>query len=187
MLKSARDKISLDELNIKMTRIRRAANGGMIIEILGQNEHDRADALADKLKTILKDQAKVVRPMVRDEIRLIGLDDSVSKEEVMYVVAQNGNCKEEDVKTGPIRQMNNGLFTVWVQCPLSAAIKTANMKKIKIGWTLARVDLLEKKSVQCFKCWRYGHVRLSCTSKEDHSGSCFKCGEADHHAQNSLV
>lgn len=84
----------------------------MIIEVLGERNQDRADELAGKLKDILKDQARVVRSTVRGEIRLIGLDDSVTTKEVLDVVARNGNCKEEDVKTGPIRQMNNGLYTV---------------------------------------------------------------------------
>lgn len=114
VIKMARQKISLDELKIQSTKIRRAANGGMIIEVLGPDSHDRADALADKLKTILQNQVKVIRPMVKSDIRLVGLDDSVSVEEVMYVVAQNGTCKEEEIKTGPIRKMNNGLSTVWV-------------------------------------------------------------------------
>ncbi|XP_070170991.1 uncharacterized protein [Polyergus mexicanus] len=137
----------------------------MIIEVLGSDSRDRADTLAEKLKTIFQNQTKVVRPMVRGEIRL------------------NGECKEEETKAGPIRKMNNGLFTVWVQCPLSAAIKMANRKKVRIGWTLARVDLLEDRPVQCFKCWRFGHVRLTCTSTEDDSGLCFKCGGTGHLAR----
>ncbi|KAL6418384.1 hypothetical protein ACFW04_012168 [Cataglyphis niger] len=76
--------------------------------------------------------------------------------------------------------MNNGLYTLWVQCPLNAALKVANLKKIKIGWTLARVDLLDNRLVQCFKCWKYGHVRLACPSKEDFTGLCFKCGRKGH-------
>ncbi|XP_070162504.1 uncharacterized protein [Polyergus mexicanus] len=146
VIKMAREKISLDELRIQSTLIRRAANGGMIIEVLGSDSRDRADALAEKLKTIFQNQVKVVRPMVRGEIRLVGFDDSVSVEEVKHVVAQNGECKEEETKAGPIRKMNNGLFTVWVQCPLSAAIKMANRKKVRIGWILARV--LENRPIR---------------------------------------
>ncbi|XP_050452495.1 uncharacterized protein LOC126852055 [Cataglyphis hispanica] len=69
-------------------------------------------------------------------------------------------------------------------CPLNAALKVANLKKIKIGWTLARVELLDNIPVQCFKCWIYGHVRLACSSKEDFSGLCFKCGRKGHLANN---
>lgn len=155
----------------------------MLIEVLGADGDRKANALAEQLRNILKDRAKVVRPRIRGEIRLVGLDDSVSIDEVICVVARNGACSEDEVRTGPIRPMNNGLFTLWVQCPLSAAIKIANMKNIKIGWTIARVDLLENKPVQCFKCWRYGHVRLACPTNDDFSGLCFKCGGSGHLAR----
>ncbi|XP_029680049.1 uncharacterized protein LOC115245738 [Formica exsecta] len=80
--------------------------------------------------------------------------------------------------------MRNGLFTIWAQCPLKAAIEVANKKRIKIGWTLARVDLLESRPVQCFRCWKFGHVRLACTSEMDFGGLCFKCGEPNHLARD---
>lgn len=152
MLRNARVNISLDELQIKATKIRTAANGGMLIEVLGPDSQDRAKALATKLQDTLKDQAKVVRPTIKDEIRLTGMDDSVSPEEILYTVSLHGECDESDIRLGQIRQMNNGLFTVWAQCPLNAAIKVANQKKVKIGWTFARIDLLESRPVQCFKC-----------------------------------
>lgn len=137
-----RENISLADLKIDSTKIRKAANGGIIIEAFGPDGSDRANALAEKLRGTLRDQAKVARPTVKEEIRLVGLDDSVSREEVACVKAQNGGCNEEEVKVGAIRPMNNGLHTVWAQCPLGAAINTANKKRVKIGWTLARVDLL---------------------------------------------
>lgn len=182
ILKKARDSISLD-LNIQSTKIRRAANGGMLIEILGPDGANKANVLMEKLKGTLQDRARVVRPMVKGEIRLVGLDDSVTTDEIAYVVAKEGDCKEEEVRVGLIRPINNGLFTSWTQCPLNAAIKVANMKKVRIGWTLARVNLLDSRPVQCFKCWRFGHVRLACPTSDDFSGLCFKCGGAGHLAR----
>lgn len=100
------------------------------------------------------------------------------------MIAKEDDCKEEEIRVGPIRPMNNGLFTSWIQCPLKAAIDLANMKEIKIGWTLARVDLLESRPVQCFKCWRFGHVRLACPTNDDFSGLCFKCEGVGYQARN---
>lgn len=86
------------------------------------------------------------------------------------------------MKVGDTRLMNNGLYTVWVQCSLGAAIKTANMRKVNIGWTMARVDLLDSRT-QCFRCWRFGHLKHACTSKVDYSGLCFRCGGENHAAR----
>lgn len=183
-LKKARDNIVLGDLNIQNTKIRRAANGGLLIEVIGPDGTKGANLLAKKLQEVLRDQARVVKPMIKGQLRLIGLDDSTSIEEVKCVVAQNGGCEEEEIRTGPIRPLNNGLFAVWIQCPINAALKLANMKKVRIGWTLARVDLFENRPVQCFRCWRFGHVRFACAAKEDFSGLCFKCRGSGHLARN---
>lgn len=45
-LKRAREEISLDELGIENSRIRKAASGGLLIEISGMNSGHKADLLA---------------------------------------------------------------------------------------------------------------------------------------------
>lgn len=79
VLKKAREGISLNNLDIKATKIRRAANGGLLIEVLDSDGVDKANALVDKLRDILHDQARVVRPTIKGEIRLIGLDDCIHR------------------------------------------------------------------------------------------------------------
>jgi len=68
----------------------------------------------------------------------------------------------------------------WIQCPLAVAVKVANISKIKLGWSMARVELLEARPQQCYRCWEFGHNRNICTSKIDRSLMCFKCGQTGH-------
>lgn len=62
----------------------------------------------------LSDVATITRSVIKGEMRLIGLDDSVT----VAAVAREGNCEEDEVKPGSIRPMFNGLGSVWLQCSL---------------------------------------------------------------------
>lgn len=158
-----------------------------MIEIPGPDGPKKADELAARLREVLGNDAMVSRPVIKGEVRLVGLDDSVSIAEVRAVIAKEGDCVEEDVKPGPIRQMYNGLGSVWLQCPLSAAIKVSEKEKIKIGWTVARAELLKARPVQCFRCWKFGHVRFACRESVDRTGRCFRCGETGHKANECVA
>lgn len=180
VLREARDKVALEDLDIHESRIRRAMNGGLLIEIPGPEGAKKADVLARKLSEVLVSQVKIGRPIRKGELRIFGLDDSVREEEVACVLATLGGCLEEEVKVGEIRYMSNGLRMVWVQCPLEVAIKATSGGRIKIGWSSARIELLKGRPVQCFKCWSYGHLRSTCKSSVDRTGACFNCGQWGH-------
>lgn len=180
ILLKARQAISLTALDIEKSQVRQAANGGILIEIQGSDGAVKADTLASKLTEAVGDQVVVARPVTRAELRFIGLDDSVTPEEIQDLVAEAGDCSPQDVKVGQMREMPNGLNTAWVLCPLAAALKVAKKEKVRIGWTTARVVLLRKRPTQCFKCWRFGHVRFACSYPEDRSAACFNCGRTGH-------
>lgn len=182
-LKKARGSISLERLKIDRTKIRKAANGSLLIEVLGPGGAEKASRLKEELQEVLKNDARVTRPVTKGEIRLIGLHDATSQEEVFSAVSDYGGCIKEDIKVGPIHPMKNVLF-VWVQCPLNAAIRIANRQKISLGWTQVRVILLNNRPIQCFKCWKFGHLKHACPSGEDFGGSCFRCGNEGHIVRN---
>lgn len=50
ILKKARQEISLGEIGIEVTKIRRGINGSIMIEIPGQESSEKANTLAIKLK-----------------------------------------------------------------------------------------------------------------------------------------
>ncbi|KMQ88581.1 hypothetical protein RF55_11908 [Lasius niger] len=61
-LKKARESISLKDLQIERTKVRRAANGGMLIAVIGPDSARKALALKDKLSEVLKGEAQITRP-----------------------------------------------------------------------------------------------------------------------------
>ncbi|XP_018364345.1 PREDICTED: uncharacterized protein LOC108762038 [Trachymyrmex cornetzi] len=187
VMRLARSKISLDDLSIVNTRIRKAQAGGLLIEIPGGEEAGaKAEALVNKLKVVLadseyKEEVKVIRPMRRAEIRLVDIDQSVTAEEVVEAVARSGQAQTSDIRVGPLRPGRGGLNAVWVQCPLSCANKLLGDGRLRVGWTMAGVVPLAKRRLQCFRCFAVGHTRANCLSQVDRSTWCFQCGGSDGH------
>lgn len=114
------------------------------------------------------------------------MDDSVTQNDICEAIANVGNCKAQDIKVSPIRKSRSGLGMAWAQCPLLAAIKVSDLVRIRIGWSSVRAELLEPRPIQCYRCWRFGHVRSMCSSDIDRTGHCFNCGGTDHLATNCL-
>ncbi|XP_025267964.1 uncharacterized protein LOC112639147 [Camponotus floridanus] len=179
-LKRIRSQISLQELDIQMPKVRRGISGNAIIEIHGPDNALKADRLASEIQRVLQEEAYVSRPTITGEIKLIGMDESISKEEIIEAVSTTGNCKPSEVRSGKIGRTRNGAGIVWVQCPKTAAILLTEKKRIPIGWSTVRVESLKKRPLQCHRCWQIGHVRVNCKSSKDHSGSCFRCGKTGH-------
>lgn len=182
-LKKVRSKISLQDLEIVAPRIRKGMNGATIIEISGPDNANKADKLATAMRKVLAGEAAVARPNAKGELRLFGMDESISVDEVKETIAVEGNCMIGEIKTGRIGRTKSGTGVIWVQCPKSAAITIAGKKRIQIGWTFVRVEALKARPLQCGKCWRTGHVKERCKSNKDFTGRCFRCGAKGHLAQ----
>ncbi|XP_018376310.1 PREDICTED: uncharacterized protein LOC108769691 [Trachymyrmex cornetzi] len=146
VMKLARSKISLDDLSITNTRIRKAQAGGLLIEIPGGEETGaKAEALVDKLKGVIaeneyKEEVNVVRPMRRAEMRLVDIDQSVTAEEVAEAVARNGLARLEDVRRR-------------LQC----------FRCFAVGHTRANCLSQVDRSTWCFQCGSSdGHKAAGC-------------------------
>lgn len=122
-LKKARESISLEALKIEQTKVRKAANGGLIIEIVGPDGANKAAALRDKLREVLpQDEANITRPIAKGKIRFVGVDCTTSSKDVLDVILKHGGGIQKDIKIDAVRPMNNGLYTAWVQCPLVVSL-----------------------------------------------------------------
>lgn len=151
----AKDSISLKEIGISNMRIRRAATGGLIFEVTGEDQARKADELADQLKEVFTRAEKNVvinRPVKRSEIIISGLDDSIVYEDIERALATISGDSYNNIKIETIRTARDGLGAVWVSCPTTIAARITVDNQIRIGWTWARINLLKKRPLKYFKC-----------------------------------
>lgn len=102
------------------------------------------------------------------------------QEEVADVLAEKGGGNPKEIKVEAIPPMSNGLNMVWAQGPISVMLKASGEGKLKIGWTVARIDLLKNRPPQCYKCWERGHIMAQCRSSVDRRSNCYRCGMSGH-------
>ncbi|KYN38477.1 hypothetical protein ALC56_07123 [Trachymyrmex septentrionalis] len=69
VMSEARTGVPLDELGITDTRVRRAQNGGLLVEIPGEDAGAKADSLSEKLNSLFKnrERVRVIRPVRRTD------------------------------------------------------------------------------------------------------------------------
>lgn len=79
----------------------------------------------------------------------------------IFEIGRPDKQRKADALADKIREVLAGKEEVRVTCPIATAHnrrRLAGMGKLKIGWTKVRIEALEKRPFQCFKCLRKGHV-----------------------------
>lgn len=184
VMATAKERVKLADCGITQVRQKRALTGGLILQIPGPDSAQKADALADRLRVALGDMnVKIGRPVKMGEIRVMDLDESISKKDIAEAIAGAGECREEEIKVGEIRLSPAKLGTVWVRCPLTVIHKLNNAKHVQIGWIRARIQTLAARQLQCYRCLEAGHIRHQCQNSVDRSSLCYFCGDKDHKAR----
>nr|XP_012145702.1 PREDICTED: uncharacterized protein LOC100883183 [Megachile rotundata] len=183
ILLKARQAVDLAQMGIQDIKVRKAITGGIVIGLPGEESRRKATELADKLQRTFTDgQVRVACPVKTGELRLVGLDESITPKDVAEALAKSGECQASDMKVGEIRQIANGMGTLWARYPLTALQKIEAARRVRVGWSSARIEILEARSLRCFRCLHKGHTARKCTEKEDRSGRCYTCGAEVHKA-----
>ncbi|KOB70943.1 putative 50 kDa protein in type I retrotransposable element R1DM [Operophtera brumata] len=88
-LTEARHKVDLASLGITSALgFRQAVTGARMLEVPGEDSGPKADALAEKLRELFdEDILRVTRPVKCAELRVAGLDDSVTETDVVEAIA----------------------------------------------------------------------------------------------------
>lgn len=182
ILKKVKNSINIEKLGIQDTRIRRTATGSLLIQIAGEECNKKADALAEQMRKVVGEGARIGRPCRKAEIRISGLDEDTTVEEVAAAISKYGECDSAEIKAGAIRRNRLGEGDIWVRCPWPCARELNKERRIRIGWVGARVNLMKPAPTQCFRCWEYGHVKAQCRNATDRTNKCYRCGTEGHKA-----
>ncbi|XP_020298182.1 uncharacterized protein LOC109862520 [Pseudomyrmex gracilis] len=129
-----RSKIILTDCGITDICLRKAITGGLIIEVPGKDSEAKADQLYAAMSPLVAEKgARLTRPIKTVEVKIKGLDESISPEEIKNAVASAGSCRSTDVKVGRARVFSSGLSTAWMQCPVAAARKIVAAGALHVG------------------------------------------------------
>ncbi|XP_045456532.1 uncharacterized protein LOC123666487 [Melitaea cinxia] len=185
LLKRAAETLNLADLGISEgLNVRTAATGGRLLELAKGQTSEAAQRLAQELDRVLEGTARVVQPMKLASLRVSGLDDSVTKQMVAEAAAKATKCDVGVIKTGEVTTGPGGMGASILRCPIPAAKALAQAGRLLVGWSSARVTLLEQRPLRCFKCMGIGHTRPTCPFAVDRSGLCYRCGKEGHIAKN---
>ncbi|XP_013175730.1 PREDICTED: uncharacterized protein LOC106123866 [Papilio xuthus] len=182
ILREAKSKIDLKEvIGVEAVQFRRAVTGATIIRIPGATSAPKADILAQKLQELYQDDnIKVSRPEKLIDVKIEGLDDSTTPEEVKAAIIRKAACAGDQIKTGRLRQNRSGLYDIWAQVPVAAA-KKLTTGRFLVGWVAAKVTIGRPRELRCYRCLQQGHVASRCDA-EDRSRACYQCGQEGHKA-----
>ncbi|XP_045536023.1 caskin-1-like [Papilio machaon] len=182
VLREARSKLDLKEvIGVEAVQFRRAVTGATIIRIPGATSAPKADILAQKLQEIYKnDDIKISRPEKMVDVKIEGLDDSTTPEEIKEAIIKKGACTTDQVRAGQLRQNRSGLYDIWAQVPVTTAKKLVTGRFL-VGWVAAKVTIGRPRELRCYRCMQQGHTASRCDA-EDRSRLCYKCGQEGHKA-----
>jgi hypothetical protein len=102
-LTTARGKIPLAEIGIEKMNMRKAMTGAIVLEVFGDKDREKASALATRLAQVMDPATvKVEAPARMAELRLNGIDISITKEELRNALALAAGCGGAEVQVGEI-------------------------------------------------------------------------------------
>ncbi|XP_045765820.1 uncharacterized protein LOC123867684 [Maniola jurtina] len=184
VIQKAKENISLSDFGVAAVRFKVAATGARILELPAASGGEKADALAHKIREVVGEEfVRVSRPTKCVDIRVSGLDDSVTSNDVVTTVARIGGCSVDQVRAGEVVRNSSGLGTIWLRCPVMAAKKVVEGGRLLVGWVSARVNLLDERPQRCYRCLERGHLRAQCIAETDRSDTCYRCGQIGHKAK----
>lgn len=152
----------------------------MEIEVDGK---DDADRLTEEIREVVGAAAAVRRPTRSTPILILDVPNWIEEAEVIsHLVNFDSSFGDCQIRISD----NQGSRTVFCRIPMKIASKVTDAGRIRIGWAMCRVKLLERKDKVSYKCQGTGHVAAACNS-EAKPKACFTCKSLEHLARKCVA
>ncbi|XP_060831153.1 uncharacterized protein LOC132915369 [Bombus pascuorum] len=154
----------------------------MVISVPDDAGKVKATQLASHLSKVLDSTAvKVSTPTTMAELKIVGIDISMEREEIQQELAKAAGCEATEVKVWETGTSRTGMGSAFVKCPVAGARKLALAGRVALGWSMAKVIALPKRPLQCFRCGESGHRVRGCMAPTPRCPICESRGAlADH-------
>lgn len=180
ILRQVKTDPKLNVLGENVRNIRKTEKGELLLE-LNRPAHQNTAVFRKSIEETLGTVAEVRALTQEAMLEIKDLDEVTTKEDVYDAIKRMSDkfemVQQSAVKT--IRRAYGGTQTATIGLSPALANILLQEGKIRIGWVLCRV---REKIVprRCFKCLNFGHTAVRCTSLNDFSKSCLRCGESGH-------
>ncbi|GBM65997.1 hypothetical protein AVEN_152201-1 [Araneus ventricosus] len=176
--KAIQAKVFPSKIGLKIKGVKKIKKGGIAINTDLKEDIEKLIEEFKKIDEIVNNN-EIIKPLPRKpRIVIYGVDNDLTKEEVQEnLVSQNNDMTTEGFAVLSSFQGKQGKN--WItQLNPDVYQRIKDRDRLNIVWT--RLKFREYLRVmQCYKCFRYGHIRERCRNDE----SCVRCGKG-HRSTN---
>lgn len=173
-LKTIKEKINPEEVEVGIKQIRRIKDGGIII---GCNDKSQATKLQTVIASKLSKDFIIKKTENRKlKLKILDLPDEFSEVELKSCIAKQNPqiASVEAWKLLVTKKMKKTYFAI-IEVDLKSFTEVMEQGEIFVKWSVCRV--YEYVNVlRCYKCGGFNHVSAKCEAEE----LCLNCGESQH-------
>ncbi|VVC42054.1 Zinc finger, CCHC-type [Cinara cedri] len=174
IMKTVMASVKLNEIGVEVGTVRRTRAGGFLLQVKTAEE---AEKLSGRLQSAVGEMAKIGRPVRTTPVLIANVPDWMEDGEVEdHIRATDLGVAGVSVR---IRENVGGGKVALLDVPMDVASRLAEVGKVKIGWSLCRVRLLERRKPLCHRCQKPGHFKAECAEPEAVK-QCYRCRRSGH-------
>jgi len=180
VLKKIKSGANMEVIGNKISGIRQAKSGGILMKIAGGPA--AADAVRSEVHRIIDKEARIYSPTQQVLVEFRELDSLTSKEDLADEIIRNTSTTREATKILSLRLTYGETQSALVLMPSELAARVTEGKRMRIGLVYCSTRIRERWK-RCFRCLKFGHEAKTC-SGPDYSNCCRRCGKSGHRAVN---